>query len=318
MYAFLLLPLIISPIQAQSEPSQQVIFTSNRENRDEWHLYSINADGSNLQQVVEPGTPEQDFSYGAELSPDGRTLAYVSNYCYDRDCTHFTIDLMNLETKIARTLTADSNESWAPHWSPNGQYLAYYSGMTFPYAAIIDVETGNLVLDMGPEFLRPLGGSSAGRVLGMSWASDSQRIVISVDNPNQGTLALYVVALNGQVEKISEEMPGWFPAWQPDSEIIYYRCVGTGTRYDLCRINLATQEWEVISQFRTEIESLDILPFSVTVSDVNDNGDVLLNITSGEELDVWDIYYFNTTTNVLYPVITGSSKNLFPRWHTTQ
>ncbi|MGD9904841.1 MAG: amidohydrolase family protein [Vicinamibacterales bacterium] len=86
--------------------------------RDTWHIWIVNPDGTGLQQVTfGPYDDREPF-----WAPDGTRLAFASDRSGDYDI--WTVALATGE--VARVTTAPSNESM-PAWSADGREIAFVS-----------------------------------------------------------------------------------------------------------------------------------------------------------------------------------------------
>jgi serine/threonine protein kinase/Tol biopolymer transport system component len=81
-------------------------------------LYTINADGTGLNQLTQ--SPGSDFD--PAWSPDGEQIAFTS--VRDGFRQIYTLDVDSLDVTLL-TNTADSIESSQPAWSPDGSRIAY-------------------------------------------------------------------------------------------------------------------------------------------------------------------------------------------------
>jgi Tol biopolymer transport system component len=304
-------------------PDQRILFFSDRDDPN-WRLYSMKPDGTDIQQVAEhPADDPRRNTFrleGADLSPDGRTLAYTQLICPDDpyELCSKELHLLMLETGEIQPLT-EGPFDWNPIWSPDGQFIAFYNRDTFPYAAVVEVSTSEIVLNIGAPLLRTVGDGSAGLITGMSWAPDSERLVISVSNPPDGDESLYLVTLAGEIERISESLRGYDPGWQADSEVIYYGCY-VENRLPVCRVDLTTREWELVPGLLPQLEEFSFDTPTSRNFDINSEGELLFNISywiGDNERPNYDIYYYDTNTNTLTNLTENAEYNSYhPRWYT--
>jgi len=109
-----------------SPDGTRIAFHSNRDpspgNRGQ--IYVMNADGSNPTAL----THTNGTNYGAVWSPDGSRIAFAS----ERD-GNAEVYVMNADGSEQTNLTnnPDGYDS-GPDWSPDGRYLAYFTGMRRP------------------------------------------------------------------------------------------------------------------------------------------------------------------------------------------
>lgn len=139
------------------------------------HIYRMATSlGAVPQQLTtEPGVYS---SGGSPLrwSPDGGQIAF-----YEGTYPNQQIHLMNADGSNPRLLTPDPTHQIyrsRMFWSPDGQYLAYYFPFDPPYSnqetvRLIEIDSGEIRQIARPGFYNAL-----------SWAPDSQRLVLSSGN----------------------------------------------------------------------------------------------------------------------------------------
>jgi Tol biopolymer transport system component len=102
-----------------------VVFTSERTGSAD--LYRARVDGSALERL----TDSPAFDDQGALSPDGRSLAFVSS----RGDGSADIYVMDLASRAVRNLTSSPGGDFRPSWSPDGRTIAFSSdrGTGFPH-----------------------------------------------------------------------------------------------------------------------------------------------------------------------------------------
>jgi Tol biopolymer transport system component len=96
---------------------QWILFTSERAGSAD--IYRVHPDGSGLARL----TSDPSFEDQASLSPDGKTLAFVST----REGGTANIWLMDLRSHAMSNLTKSASGNFRPSWSPDGKWVAFSS-----------------------------------------------------------------------------------------------------------------------------------------------------------------------------------------------
>jgi TolB protein len=100
-----------------SPDGKWVVFTSERNGSAD--IYRVHLDGTKLERL----TDDPSFEDQAVLSPDGKSLAFVSS----RETGRAHIWLLDLASRHARLVTPNSGSDFRPAWSPDGKWLAFSS-----------------------------------------------------------------------------------------------------------------------------------------------------------------------------------------------
>lgn len=154
-----------------SADGQWVVFTAERDGQAD--IYRIHPDGTGLEQLID----NPAFDDQGALSPDGKTLAFVST----RDGGTANIWLMNLESKKTTNLTANHAGNFRPSWSPDGRWIAFTSDRdaqpgSFPGHWEHLQSTGVYVIAPDGKGLQRLTRKD-GVAGSPSWSADGRRVV---------------------------------------------------------------------------------------------------------------------------------------------
>ena len=139
----------------------------------------MHPDGSGLEQL----TTGPSYDDQAALSPDGRTLAFVST----RDGGTANIWLLDLARGRHSNLTQNTGGNFRPSWSPDGEWIAFSSdrdtkpGRFTPSWELLQSTAIYIVRRDGSGLRRltKLGGYYGSP----QWSRDGRRIVAYESNP---------------------------------------------------------------------------------------------------------------------------------------
>ena len=172
-----------------------------------WHLQTVSVESCDVNQL----TSEDYDDYSPAWSPDGKTIAFVSNRSEDADLTPGYQDLWLIPSGggTVRRLTTQSGHMQSPVWSPDGAEIAYIGhdhpdeiwGVTDPHLWVVSIESGE-ARDMPLGLDRPVGhytlsDTSESEVAAQSliWSADGARLFFLVSD--RGSCHLYTVDRSG-------------------------------------------------------------------------------------------------------------------------
>jgi WD40-like Beta Propeller Repeat len=103
-----------------SPDGQRIAFASNRSALEAWRLYSMRADGSDVQPLTDNPVPWHNERRPA-WSRDGTKVAYVSGPGRDIPVTNSEIYVVDADGANERRLTRTDEADTTPSWAPDGR-----------------------------------------------------------------------------------------------------------------------------------------------------------------------------------------------------
>ena len=104
-----------------SPAGDRILFQRHDPGSEDWDIYTMTPDGSDIRQVTTQPSSDTDASW----SPDGRFIVYSSDY---GDLPVPNIFIIAVEGGTPIRVTFDNeNEDGAPSWSPDGRFIAFES-----------------------------------------------------------------------------------------------------------------------------------------------------------------------------------------------
>ncbi len=172
-----------------------------------WHLQTVCVETGEANQL----TSEDYDDHSPAWSPDGRTIAFVSNRSEDADLTPGCQDLWLIPSDggTVRRLTKQSGHMQCPVWSPDGAEIAYIGhdrpdeiwGVSDPHLWVVSVESGE-ARDLTLGLDRPIGHHTLGDTsesevgaASLIWSTDGARLFFLVSD--RGSCHLYSVNRSG-------------------------------------------------------------------------------------------------------------------------
>ena len=171
-----------------------VVYTADRAGQAD--LYRVHPDGTGIQQL----TNDPAFDDQGVLSPDGRTLAFVST----RGGGTANIWLMDLATGACTNLTRNHSGNFRPSWSPDGKWIAFTSDRdanagVLPNHWELLQSTGVYIVHPDGRGLRRI--TRAGGVAGSpAWSADGRKVLFYETDEVGGYMAKYA---NARVEIVA-------------------------------------------------------------------------------------------------------------------
>jgi Tol biopolymer transport system component len=205
-----------------------IVFTSERYGSAD--IFRVHPNGSGLERL----TDDPAFDDQGSLSPDGRTLAFVST----RDGGTANIWLLDIASRHLRNLTRNKAGNFRPSWSPNGKWLAFSSDRDVPRARFTR-DKGPVAWELMQKtavYLVHPDGTGLKRLTALEgsagsprWSRDGRRLlfarVADVEAMRHFQLRTELIAINlntGIQEVLTDAMQFvWAPAYIDDTHIGY-------------------------------------------------------------------------------------------------
>ena len=154
-------------------------------------LYVMNADGSNIRELIAPADMGDLHLASLAYSPDGSRIyfqrastaeeAAATGYPGDRCCKLW---VMNADGTGAHEFTSASGQRWdgLGQPSPDGRWVAFWHVTEQAHVAVMKADGTGLVTDISPS----IDGNA-----GFTWSPDSTKVLmVTVDDPAQKSYLL--------------------------------------------------------------------------------------------------------------------------------
>ncbi len=185
---------------------------------EDWHLFTVLADGSQLTQLT-------DFrSNNADWSPDGMQIVFQSDHQNEPEDTPdiYIIDL--LDENLLEILDDPDSIDYNPRWSPDGSKILFVTNRTGKHELFtMNIDGADLAQLMESE--EP--------VTGAEWSPDGSKIAFTAGG--FGLTELYVVDADGSANLLQltdNDSSNQNPTWSPDGGQIIFSS-NAGGNWDL-------------------------------------------------------------------------------------
>lgn len=190
----------------------QVAFTSDRETPNNWEIYLMSVNGSNVRRLTFNSGLDSEPTW----SPDGSTLAFAS----ERNGKALDIYTMNTNGGALKQITTDAKEDLEPAFSPDGGTIAFSRVLSEGEKDVFLIDsdgTDERVLRIQP-----------GEDHDPTWSPDGSELVISSEIAGTapfGDTWRVRVSDGTYLQNITTSLPhgGGDPAWSPDgSQVVLF------------------------------------------------------------------------------------------------
>ncbi len=203
-------PLLANAQPVWSPDGARILFSSNRPDPDSTvHLYVMDPDGSNVQQITDAPGNEWDPAW----SPDGSRIAFHAESTGIRD-EPFPSSLTLIDpdgSDRVDLITREDHYVGCPSWSPDGTRIA------------LCIDTSIYLVNADGTGLRKLAANPGVDLTYTTWTPDGDRIVFWGDD-GEGAETILTIRPDGSgLQALSRELPDadiLIPSWSPDGQWI--------------------------------------------------------------------------------------------------
>jgi TolB protein len=221
-------------------PGDRIVFSSNRSGGpDDWHLFSVAADGGELVQLTRGN---EGIEFQPVVTPDGLQLIYGKAIATPegpdpfRDAGIFVSDIDGGNERQLTAAPKDGTDEW-PDISPDGRWVVFSRARSASGGLyLVEIDGSGVTQIVGPE-LQPYRPR---------WSPDGELIVFSnnADRAAARSANVWVVAPDGsglrQMTQATGSEQAWAPDWAPSGRHIVFVHLRPGrTTSDLDVIGLA-------------------------------------------------------------------------------
>jgi TolB protein len=216
---------------AWSHDGRRIAFSSTRAGGNNFDIWVMDADGSNLARLTDHAAPEQDPAW----AHDDKSVFFTAERS-----GHGQIYRVWLADKRVEQITRSPHRAIMPALSPDGRYLAYAAQMANFQLFLVDLGAGTTrQITTGEGACRP------------SFAPDSQEIAfVRMGEPS------HLEAVREAGPRVMHQDPrlwSYYPDYSPDGQYLVFSVSPEhhqGEDWDLALMDVKTREWTRLTSGR--------------------------------------------------------------------
>jgi Tol biopolymer transport system component len=231
------IPLPKSALDLKTIPYKIVYETYRQtEGRDNWELYTMNADGSDPNNLTK--TPNLDEMY-PHVSPDGTKICYIAEEGTNRRNKVRSVYYMNVDG-TNRVKVADNARE--PCWGPDSKTIAYLKGEFQRYNISEYATSGLYFYDLSTKAVRQHPNKALEHLYAICWSPDGKWFLGVVKGASEYSDAILAIDANStKVYNLAKwGVKGCRPDFSRDGKMMTWG----DTDWDLCfgQINFSSDE----------------------------------------------------------------------------
>jgi TolB protein len=255
-----------------SPRSGRIAFSSNRSGA--WRIWVVNADGSELKQLAQQDTDENDVD--PVFSPDGKSILFTSTRGGKAGVWRMLAD----GSKPERICDGDQAE-----WSPDGAKIVFRRNERVFTRDLANGREKSLSPDDWPHCSGP------------AWSPEGKSVAFAA-RWEAGNGVYVVPAQGGKPAKVYDQQGACEPHWSPDGARLVYE-----TETHICTINADGTKNRLVTYFGGVQRYARFSP----------DGKLLVFCQGVSEQGPWELYVIPATGGTPEKLTQGGS-DMYPDW----